>query len=513
MESMGWIWATVAAFIFIHLLRRILLTKTARNAMPPGPRGLPILGHLHLLGSNPHRVLHDLARKHGPIMGLRLGSVPTVVVSSPAAAELVLRTHDATFAGRPRQDGFQYISYGQKNLAFGPYGPYWREMRKLCTAELLSTVKINQFLPMREAEMQLLVRSLRQAGERREAVDLSTKLVTVVRDMNCLMLFGKKFGEDGDDLDDKKFKDVILEASVLGAKFNLADFFPYVGALDLQGINRKMKELAKIFDGILEKIIDNHVQKKKKRGGSEAAAPAPAEDFVGTMMGILESGKATFKFDRTHVKAILLDMLIAGTDSAATVTDWALTELIRHPEKMKRLQREVEGVVGGRDRMVGTAAEQLEKMEYLDQVVKETLRLHTIAPLMLPHEALEECVLEGFRIPKKARVMVNIWAILRDPDVWPDPESFVPERFEGRRVDMSGQHFELIPFGAGRRSCPGRQVGLLVVKLLLSQLVHCFDWELPDGLRPADLDMSEIFSIVTCRADHLNVIPVYRLSQ
>ncbi|XP_051117970.1 cytochrome P450 71AU50-like [Andrographis paniculata] len=510
----AWVWAMLSAFVLLHLLQKLFNSKrkTKKRNMPPGPRGLPILGHLHLLGKSPHRALHDLARKHGPIMGMRFGFVPTVVVSSPEAAELVLRTHDVTFAGRPSQDAFHYISYGQKNLAFSPYGPYWREMRKLCTVELLSTAKINQFLPMREAEIRLLVGRLREAGERGEAVDLTTMLLSLVRDMNCLMLFGRKFGDDAGSLDDREFKEVILEASELGAQFNIADYFPCVGVFDVQGINRKMKGLAKIFDRFLEKIIDEHVQNRNRNRNKnqQQRGDDAAEDFVDTMMGILESGRATFKFDRSHVKAILLDMLIAGTDSSATVADWALAELIKHPEAMRKLQKELEAAVG-----MGSMVEQrhLERLEYLDQVVKETLRLHTIAPLMLPHESLEDCDLKGFHIPRKTRIMINIWAIMRDPSVWPDPESFVPERFAGggKRMDVTGQHFELIPFGAGRRSCPGRQVGLTAVKLILSQLVHCFDWELPNGMKHADMDMAELFGIVTGRIEHLNVKPVYRL--
>ncbi|KAL0424422.1 UNVERIFIED_CONTAM: cytochrome [Sesamum radiatum] len=175
---------------------------------------------------------------------------------------------------------------------------------------------------------------------------------------------------------------------------------------------------------------------------------------------------------------------------------------------MKKLQKELETVVR-LDHMVEES--HLDKLEYLDFVVKETLRLHPVVPLLIPHESMEDCVIDGFHIPKGSRTMVNIWAIGRDPKVWSDPEVFKPERFIGSNIDLRGHNFQLIPFGSGRRGCPGLQLGLTVVRLAVSQLVHCFDWELPNGMLPSDLDMSEHFGIVTSRAKHLMAIPRYRL--
>ncbi|KAL3613437.1 hypothetical protein CASFOL_042700 [Castilleja foliolosa] len=433
-------------------------------------------------------------------MGLRFGFVPTVVISSPDAAELVLKTHDLIFANRPRSQASECMSYGQRNLVFGPYSPYWRNMRKLCTLELLSNLRISRFQPMRRAEIELFVSSLKWAANKKEIVDLSARISGVSGDMNCLMIFGKKYGDR--DLHEKGFRDLFEETMALGAKFNLADYFPYIGVLDLQGMNGRMKELSRIFDVFLEKIIDEHVQSKKsgKNDGTE--------DFVDTMMSIIESGEAGFEIDRRNVKAVLLDLLIAGMDTSSTAVEWAISELFRHPQIMKKLQKELESVVG-LDRMV--EEHQLHNLEYLDAVVKESLRLHPVAPLLIPHESMEDCVIDGFHIPKKSRILVNTWAIGRDPNVWPDPETFSPERFIGSHIDLRGQDFHYLPFGSGRRSCPGLQLGLTVVKMLVAQLVHCFNWELPNGMLPGDLDMSEHFGLVTARMEHLMAIPTYRL--
>ena len=195
-------------------------------------------------------------------------------------------------------------------------------------------------------------------------------------------------------------------------------------------------------------------------------------------------------------------------DTSSTALEWAMSELMKHPAVMKKLQQELESVVG-LDQMVEES--HLDKLEYLDCVVKEALRLHPVGPLLIPHQSVEDSEVGGFHVPKKARVIVNVWAIGRDPDVWADPDCFLPERFIGSEIDLRGHHFELLPFGAGRRGCPGLQLGLTVVKLVLAQLVHCFDWELPHGMKAIEVDMTENFGLTTARAKPLMAVPSCRL--
>ncbi|KAG8373507.1 hypothetical protein BUALT_Bualt11G0031400 [Buddleja alternifolia] len=295
---MAWIWTALSVVAFLYLLQELLNLKKKKK-LPPGPRGIPILGHFHLLGNNPHQDLYHLARKHGPIMHLRFGFVPTIVVSSPSGAELILKTHDLVFASRPHHEASKYISYGQRGLVFGRYGSHWRNMRKLCTLELLSNLRINQFQTMRKAELGLLVSSLKQAAETGEIVDLSLRVLGLSADMVCLMVFGRKYADR--DFDEKGFKAVFAEALEVAARFNLGDYFPYLGVLDLQGLTRKMKRLSKTFDGFFEKVIDDHLQNKQEK--------KQVEDFVDTMMAIVESGEVEFEFDRRHVKSLLLVIL------------------------------------------------------------------------------------------------------------------------------------------------------------------------------------------------------------
>ncbi|XP_059432653.1 cytochrome P450 71AU50-like [Corylus avellana] len=451
MPTMAWTW-TIAA-VLVMLIAYLLLewawkSSSNKKKLPPGPRGFPIFGSLHLLGELPHRDLHRLAQKHGPIIYLRLGLVPAIVVSSPQVAEQFLKAHDSVFASRPDLEAAKHITYEQKNLGFSPYGSYWRNMRKMCTLELLSSHKINSFKPMRKQELGLLIKFIQEAARDCASVDLSAKVSSLSADMSCRMVFGKKYMDK--DLGERGFKGAIQEGMQLLATPNIGDYIPYIGALDLQGLTRRMKAISKIYDDFWEKIIDEHVQSKDEN---------KTKDFVDVMLRFMGSQESEYRIERSNIKAIMLDMLAGSMDTSATAIEWALSELMKHPRVMKKVQKELEDVVG-LERMVEES--DLDSLEYLDMVLKETFRLHPVAPLLLPHEATEDCTINGFHIPRKSRVMINVWAIGRDPSVWSDAEKFFPERFVGSNIDVRGQDFQLIPFGSGRRACPGMQLDMLV---------------------------------------------------
>ncbi|XLU95443.1 hypothetical protein S245_009795, partial [Arachis hypogaea] len=264
--------------------------------LPPGPRGLPILGSLHKLGANPHRVLHKLAQKHGPIMYLRLGFVPTIVVSSSQAAELFLKTHDHVFASRPPIEAAKYISWEQRNMVFAEYGPYWRNMRKMCTLELLSHTKINSFKSMRQEEVDLFIKLMREAASDGVAVDLSAKVAALSADMSCRMILGKKYMDQ--DLDEKGFKAVMQEILYLAATPNIGDFIPYIGALDLQGLIKRMKKVHKISDDFLDKVIHEHMLSENKKD--------KAKDFVDVMLSFIGTEESEYRIEQPNIKAILL---------------------------------------------------------------------------------------------------------------------------------------------------------------------------------------------------------------
>jgi cytochrome P450 len=239
------------------------------------------------------------------------------------------------------------------------------------------------------------------------------------------------------------------------------------------------------------------------------------EDFVDILLAIMHQridheNEQNLVIDRTNVKAILLDMIVAANDTSATSIEWILSELLRHPRVMKILQEEIQNEVGNK-RMV--EEKDLKKFNYLDMVIDETLRLHPVGPLLLPRECRESITIDGYFIKENTRVIVNAWAIGRDPNVWSEnAEEFYPERFINKKINYQGQDFESIPFGSGRRRCPGIQLGLTTIKLVIAQLVHCFNWELPCNISPSNLNMDEKFGLSMPRAQHLHVILRYRLA-
>ncbi|TKY60341.1 Cytochrome P450 CYP736A12 [Spatholobus suberectus] len=227
------------------------------------------------------------------------------------------------------------------------------------------------------------------------------------------------------------------------------------------------------------------------------------------MLAFVGTEESEYRIERPNIKAIMLDMLAGSMDTSATAIEWTISELLKNPRVMKKVQMELETVVGMKSKVEES---DLDKLEYLDMVIKESMRIHPVGPLLIPHQSIEDCMVGDFFIPKKSRVIVNAWTIMRDPRAWDDAEKFWPERFEGSSIDVRGRDFQLIPFGSGRRGCPGMQLGLTVVRLAVAQLVHCFDWKLPNNMLPTELDMTEEFGLAMPRANHLLAIPTYRLS-
>ncbi|KAK1378516.1 putative Flavonoid 3-hydroxylase [Heracleum sosnowskyi] len=322
-----------ALWWFFHLR-----SKERRSKLPPGPAGLPIIGNLHMLGELPHRDITKLSQIYGPIMYLRLGSVPTIVISSPPLIEQVLKTHDTVFASRPKTQASKFLSYDNKAIVFKEYGPYWRSVKKFCTSQLLSTTKIESTSWQRKEELGLMVESLRGAAAAREVVNVSEKLARLIEDMTCRMLFGKSRDERFD------MSKVIPELACLNGLFNVADYLPILGPLDLQGLGRRFKVAFKTIDNILETIINDHEEDARNSNVKLN------RDFVDVLLSLQNDTFPGFEqlsksIDQSNVKALILDMLMGALDTSHNSIDWILSELVRNPRVMKILQAEIESVL------------------------------------------------------------------------------------------------------------------------------------------------------------------------
>jgi cytochrome P450 len=437
-------------------------------------------------------------------MHLKLGEVSTVVVSSPEIAKEVMKTHDISFASRPQIMATRIMSYNSTNLAFAPYGEYWRQLRKICLQELLSTSHVQSYQPIREEETSNLIKWIALKAASGSAINLTEKVFSTTYNITSRAAFGKKCKQQD------KFILALQEALEVSGGFDIADVFPSVSFLHLiSGTRTKLERLHQEVDRIMDIIINEHKEDKARQesslsngGGDEDKIE---EDLVHGLLKFHDRGDHNFSLTTDNIKAVILDIFGAGSETSSTTVDWAMSEMIKNPRVMKKAQDEVREVFNRRGSIDEIG---LNEMEYLKLVIKEILRLHTPAPLLLPRECRESCEINGYGIPLKTKVLVNAWAIGRDSRYWSEPESFNPERFIDSSVDFKGTNFEYIPFGAGRRICPGMSFGLINVELPLALLLYHFDWKLPNGMKHEDLDMTESFSITVRRKCHLHVIPI-----
>ncbi|OVA19030.1 Cytochrome P450 [Macleaya cordata] len=477
-------------------------TQNPNSKLPPGPPKLPLIGNLHnmLGGLLPHHTLRDLSKKYGPLMHLQLGEVSAVVVSSPKVAEQFLKTHDLNFADRPQLLAANVVFHGCTDVAFASYGNYWRQMRKIAVLEFLSTKRVNSFRSIREEEVSNMIQSISlMAGL---PINLTEIIYSLTNDITSRAAFGKKCKEK------EAFISAMREVSKLAAGLDVSDLFPSLKFLHvLSGTKPKLEWAHRKVDKILNDIINDHRENrtstisKPNRGHDQLE-----EDLVDVLLRLQESATLEPPVTTDNLKAFILDLFAAGTESASAEMEWVMSELLKNPRVMEKAQAEVRRVFNGERQIDET---NIHKLDYVKLVIKETLRLRPAGPLLVPRECRERCEIDGYEIPLKTKVFVNVWAIGRDSEYWNDAESFEPERFHGSSIDYKGADFEYLPFGAGRRMCPGVSFGIANMELALAQLLYHFDWKLPgDGVKPEDTDMSESFGLSVRRRDPLYLIPI-----
>ncbi|XVF54583.1 hypothetical protein PTKIN_Ptkin05aG0192900 [Pterospermum kingtungense] len=477
--------------IFFVILYERFSGRTKLNS-PPSPPKLPVIGNLHNIGPHPHRSLRDLAQRYGPLMLLRFGSVPVLVVSSADAAREIMKTHDLTFANRPKSLAFLKLTYDHKDVAGAPYGEYWRQIRSICVLHLLSNTRVQSYGTIREEETALAIEKIIKPRLSALPINLSEIFAILANNVICRVALGRKYeGEDG-----KKFKKLLNETVELFGGFYVGDYIPWLAWVNrVSGLESKMEKVAKALDTFLEGVVEEH-KKRTNDHGNTRIQHEKDKDFVDVLLQIQRENEVGFPLEKDSIKAIILDMFAAGSDTTYTVLEWVMTELLRHPKTMKELQKEVRQIS---DNKSNISEDDLDKMNYLKAVIKETLRLHPPTPLLVPRISTKDVKIMAYDIAKGTQVLINAWAIGRDPKSWEKPEEFLPERFLNNSIDYKGHDFELIPFGSGRRICPGILFGMKLIELFLAKLVHKFDWSFPGGAKLEDLDTNETSGITTHR--------------
>ncbi|WVZ81270.1 hypothetical protein U9M48_028663 [Paspalum notatum var. saurae] len=426
--------------------------------LPPSPWQLPVIGSLHhLRGSLPHRALRDLSLRHGSLMFLKFGEIPVVVASTPDAAKELMKTHDAIFSTRPISATMRIITKNGLGIAWAPCGDQWWQLRKICVMELLSAKCVQSLRPAPNASVHAIM--------------------------------GRRFKDDRD-----TFLHFVDEGVRLAGGSSPTDLFP--SSLLVRVLSWKARKATEAYGKSLFTFMDGVVREHLAERSSSSLEEVEdrQENLIDVLLRIQQQGK--FPLTMRTIQAVLFDLIGGGIKTATTTLQWAMAELMRNPAIMSKAQAEVRRVFSPINKVT---EDRLSELPYLQLIIKETLRLHVPGPLLIPRECQDQCRILGYDVPKGTMVLVNAWAISRNPDYWEDPDTFNPERFQGNERDFKGNDFDLIPFGAGRRICPGMAFGIANIELGLANLLFYFDWSLPEGTIPRQLDMTETMGITARR--------------
>ncbi|XP_004298684.1 PREDICTED: flavonoid 3',5'-hydroxylase-like [Fragaria vesca subsp. vesca] len=496
---------TLLFMVFTLLWYYWIWKKPSRNPtppLPPGPRGLPLLGYLPFLGADLHVEFTDMAKVYGPIYKLQLGTKLCIVVSSPELVKQVVRDYDTTFANRDPTIAALIASNGGTDIAFGSYGPYWRKLRKMFASQMLSKTNLDDCYALRKEEMHKSIGQVYhdKIGTPTDLAQFafSTSINTTMRMLWGATLQGEKGGDFGEE-----YRKVAAEMIDLLAKPNISDYFPALARFDIQGIERQAKKVQSKIDKILTCAIE---EKMKKLASAENNNRKDFLQFLLENTNTPEDGSLSLTVQQ--LKGTLTDIVVGGTDTTATVVEWVLAELMQHPEEMIKVQEELTQIVG-----LNNLVEEfhLPDLHHLDAVIKETFRLHPVLPLLVPRCPTQSTTIGGYYIPKGSTVFLNAWAIQRDPSVWEAPLEFRPQRFlnPSNKFDYLGNKFQFLPFGSGRRICPGISLAERMLIYVLASFLHSFDWKLPNDEK---LDLSDKFGLVTRKKTPLTAVPTARLS-
>nr|QNS29979.1 cytochrome P450 [Nothapodytes nimmoniana] len=441
----GFLWLILSIVVL-----KLLLTK--RKNLPPSPPALPILGHLHLLKDAPlHRTLQTLSNKYGPMLRLRFGTRPVVVVSSPSIAEQCFTHHDVVLANRPKTVVTTLLGYNSSILGYSAYGDHWRNLRRITTVNIFCGTSLNLYSSSRTEEVHLITQILFQSsngGFRK--VNLNTLVVDLLFNVITRMLVGRRWSGSRDMF--KTLGTVML--------MNSCDYLPLLRWVGYKGLEKKLINLQSKRNDYFQELIDEIRQKKYSKGERKTVI----EPLL-----YLQEAEPEFYTDDI-LKGIVMVMYTAGAETSARSIEFAMSLMLNYPETLEKARKEIDNIV--KDRFIEES--DLPKLSYLRCVINETLRLFPVTPLLLPHCSSEDCTIAGFTVPRGTTVLVNAWAIHRDPKVWEEPTKFKPERFE--EIEAGKEGFRFIPFGGGRRVCPGANMALRTIGLTLGTFIQCFDW-------------------------------------
>ncbi|XP_071729302.1 cytochrome P450 81Q32-like [Rutidosis leptorrhynchoides] len=437
---------------------------------------IPIIGHLYLLKHPLYRTLAKISAKRGPIVLLHFGTRRVLLIASPSASEKCFTKNNIIFANRPRMLVGKIIANNYTSLGSSSNGDNWRNLRRIALIEILSIHRLNEFHDIREEEGRLLIRKLLLL-DHSSHVDVKSALYELTLNVMMRMISGNRyFGGDVNlevDEQGKRFTQILNELFLLAGAANLGDYMPILRWFGVNGLEKKLIALNEKKDEFFQGLID-YLKRKPKVVNKK-------KTLIEDLLSLQESDPNYYTDEM--IRNFFMNLVAAGIDTSAGTMEWALSLLLNNPQVLKKAQNEIDGYIN-KDRLIEES--DIVNLPYLRCIINETLRLYPPGPLLVPHESSKDCIIGGYNITSGTMLLVNQWAIYHDPKLWTDPEKFNPERFEGCEGTRDG--FKLMPFGSGRRSCPGEGLAVRVIGSTLGLLIQCFDWE---RLSDEMVDMTE----------------------
>nr|XP_043635073.1 cytochrome P450 76C2-like [Erigeron canadensis] len=492
---------TIFVTIFLAILwyKKVTISSSLFPPLPPGPRSLPIVGYLPFLTPEWPKQFVDMAHAYGPIFKFYMGSKLNVVINTPELAKEVVRDQDDAFANRQQTVAVSVFSYGGQDIIFSDNNSSWRSLRKILVQEILNNKSLEACRFLRRNEVRKTVKTV--FAKIGTPININEIAYLTMAKVVSSMIW------DDMSIDSHLGEELRIIASEIADTIglpNLSDIFPSLAWFDLQGVERDMKKQVNKLSRVLTDIIEYRIQSNSK-GSKDGVGRDGKKDFFQILLDLNDQKDPSLNIAK--IKALLVDIMIAGTETTTTLIEWTMAEIMSNQHVRKRIQEELEEIVGANNIVEES---HLRKLEYLDATIKETFRLHPVNPLLLPRKPSQDCVVGGYAVPKGCTIFLNVWSIHRDPRYWNNPLEFNPERFLMNKWDYNGKNLKFFPFGAGRRICPGIPLAEKMQMFILASLLHSFEWSLPKG--EMHVDLSEKFGITLKRRKPLIAIPSQRLS-
>ncbi|GER53277.1 cytochrome P450 [Striga asiatica] len=375
----------------VLLLLRRQSHPSAATSLPPGPPGWPIFGNMFELGPEPHKTIAGLKKAYGPVVSLRIGSIQTVALLDARSATELFKKHDAGFSERAITDVMRATGFERASISLSPYGPYWRTMKRIMTVDLLTQGRIGKTGPVRRRCVDDMLRWIeREAGPGRPVHVAKLVFLALFNMIGNLVLSRDLAGPETDEA--SEFFEALLEAIELSAQPNVVDAFPWLWWADPQGLKRKAKRGFKKMLGIVGGLVAERLRERSSMGVEGK------RDFLQVLLEHRRNGEGEMGQISDHnINVIVLELFMAGTETTSSTLEWAMVELLKHPQAMTKVRDELRAVVGNK----GDKFEErhVDSLPYLQAVVKETMRLHPVVPLLIPRRAVQETVFMGHRIP------------------------------------------------------------------------------------------------------------------